>query len=51
MKKEKTSFNNTLWCKCGGILKIATYKNGAKWLECEKCNTAVKPLNAIAKNN
>ena len=37
---------------CGNTdLMVAKYKNGAKWLECEKCNSAVKPLNKIAREN
>lgn len=42
---------DTIRCPNCGNEKLVTakYKNGAKWLECENCYTAVKPLNKIAK--
>jgi hypothetical protein len=37
---------------CGNTKLVkAKYKNGALWLECEKCWTAVKALNKIAREN
>lgn len=42
--------NNEKCPNCGNTKLVkARYANGARWLECEECWSAVKPLNKIAE--
>jgi len=38
-------------CKNSKNVGVSEYKNGALWVECMKCFTAIKPLNKTAKEN